>query len=101
MLGDTMPTEVYANAFIAHLGAYDALFEFVLESPSSSDASQSEQHRVARVRVSLEQAWVMARLLNKIVEQRIGQSGPLSIPEEVIARLGLDKDYQEMWKGRS
>ena len=91
--------EVYSNAVGIHSSSYDMLLRFVLQSPNAEGTEMSER-LVAQVRLSHAQAWTMCKVLDRVLNRVIDAGGPISVPEDVIAKLGLLEEYKAM-QGRT
>jgi hypothetical protein len=93
-MADVEPPEFYADGVEIGLGPFGATLVFNLSIAGARAATQPT--RVANVRMSLEQAKVLAILLKKQVKVFEDQLGtPVPIHPQVYQQLGLSP--QEDW----
>jgi hypothetical protein len=95
--GWSMPDlpEFYADQFVMTVGAFGTAMTFGLSPAHPNPGQAAQAHEVARLRMSLEHAKVMAMILKrnlKAYEDQIGS--PIGLPREVYRQLGLS---QEDW----
>jgi hypothetical protein len=84
------PVQIYANAVQFTLGAFDAFLEFALNAPKETTPKP-----LVRVHMSIEHAWVMAKIMDRIFADFRMKGGKFTIPPEVLNQLGLTDEYRE------
>jgi len=77
--------EFYVNGVTASVGVWDFLLDFYLRSPEDTPPGRG----VVRIRMSPQHAFALALSLQKLVEAYQAQIGPITIPEAMLAEMGL------------
>jgi hypothetical protein len=77
--------EFYVNGAMTSVSAWDFLIDFYLRSPNDTPPGRT----VARIRMSPQHALAFALGLQKLVEAYQAQIGPITIPEAMLAEMGL------------
>jgi hypothetical protein len=83
-------TQVYANSVNFTLGAFDAFLDFALRTPEEQNPKP-----LVRVHMSIQHAWVMAKIIDRLFAAFRQQGGKFTIPEQVLNELGLLEEYRE------
>lgn len=86
----TKPMEIYANALQFNLRATDAHLDFGLQSPDNPTPAP-----LVRVHLSIPNAWILAKLIDRVFAQYIQEGNRFTIPEPVLSELGLLEEYRE------
>ncbi len=84
------PTVLYSNAANFTIGAFDTFLEFSLRSPDTPNPRP-----IVRVHMSIEHAWVMAKLIDRLFADYRQKGGKFTIPQQVLLELGLTDEYRE------
>lgn len=82
--------QVYANSVGFNFGAFDVFMEFSLRTPENLNPTPS-----VRVHMSIQHAWVMAKILDRLFAQYRQGGGKFTIPPPVLNELGLTDEYKE------
>jgi len=89
-VGSEQPLQVYSNSVNFTLGAFDAFVDFTLRTPEDQNPKP-----LVRVHMSIQHAWVMAKIIDRVFAQFRQQGGKFTIPEQVLNELGLTDEYRE------
>ncbi len=81
--------ESYANSVTFAVGAFDVSLDFGLRHGNAQPETK------ARINMSLEHAWVMIKLMDRIFQQYRQAGGKFSMPADVLTQLGLTDEYRE------
>lgn len=84
------PLEIYSNSVNFTLGAFDAFLDFKLINPENPNPQPS-----MRVHMSIQHAWVMAKIIDRVFAQYRQQGGRFTVPGQVLNELGLTDEYRE------
>jgi hypothetical protein len=84
--------EFYVDASAFYASVYDLVIEHGLRYPSASPTGPVPQ---VRIRMSLPHAWVVAKILNKVMREHVAKLGPISLPKAVLAELKLEDEYRQ------
>lgn len=84
------PTQVYANSVNFNLGAFDAFIDFSLRTPDDQTPPP-----LVRVHMSIEHAWVMVKIIDRVFADYRMKGGKFTIPPQVLEELGLNDEYRE------
>jgi hypothetical protein len=82
--------EYYTNSVRLSLSAWDVLMEHGLRG-----AENEGYEPIFRQRMSLEHAWVFAKILDRTMKHYISEHGRIPLPEELLQELDLDDIYEE------
>ncbi len=85
-----VPNQVYANSVGFNFGAFDLFMDFALRTPENPSPQP-----LVRVHMSIQHAWVMAKILDRLFAQYRQTGGRFTIPEPVLNELGLTEEYKE------
>jgi hypothetical protein len=86
--------DTYANATAIYISQYETLLRFSQEAP---DLEGRSVHRlVSQVRLPHGQAWVVAHLLIRQLEEFARQGGRFNVPPDLLDRLDLRAKYDEL-----
>lgn len=95
MAEQTEVPEYYADQFTVTAGAYGVALTFALSPPHPAPGQASPPRPIARVRMSLEHAKVMAMILRKHLRGFEHESGiTIPLPAALLNAMGLS---QEDW----
>ena len=72
------------------------LIEFLEVYPDAVGPTKSQ----ALLRMSPEHAWVMVKVLDRLLLNRIKEHGPIRIPAALIEELGLEEEYENDMGGQ-
>jgi hypothetical protein len=86
--------DFYANSVNFNLGAFDAFVDFSLRTPDNPNPEPS-----VRIHMSIEHAWVMAKIIDRVFAQFRQQGGKFTIPDQVLNELGLMEEYRDDFGG--
>jgi hypothetical protein len=82
--------EVYSNSMNFTVGAFDCFLDFTTQSPEDL----KPKPRV-RVRMSLQHAWVLAKIIDRTFTKYIADGNRFTLPADVLNQLGLWEEYRE------
>ena len=92
--GQAIP-EFYTNSVSISVGAWDLVLDFGLRGPGSGDAVP-----VFRQRMSIQHAWVMCKLLDRLLTRYIADNGPITLPKSLVEELELSEEYKSQLEAR-
>lgn len=90
---EELPELFYANSVSVNMGPFDVFMDFAIRMPENPNPRP-----VARVHMSLQHAWVMAKIIDRLFAQYRQSGGKITIPENVLNELGLFDEYREDWQ---
>ena len=82
--------EYYVNATKFYATPYDVVIDHFLRAPAAGIADLAPQ---VRIRMSLQHAWIVTKILDKLIREVIEKQGPIPLPLELLAELGLKEEY--------
>ena len=88
--GPDRPSEVpefYVNQTAISVSAYDVLIAF-------SEAYSDQLAPRVQVRTSIEHAWVLAKVLDRVIKIHIRDVGPIHLPSGLLDDLGLVEQHK-------
>jgi len=86
------PQEFYANSVGINMGPFDMFLDFSNRTPEHPTPKP-----IARIYTSIQHAWVMAKIMDRLFAQYRQGGGTITIPEQVLNELGLLEEYRDDW----
>jgi hypothetical protein len=86
------PHEFYTNSVQINMGPFDMFLDFSNRTPEHPTPKPS-----ARIYTSIQHAWVMAKIMDRLFAQYRQGGGTITIPDQVLNELGLIEEYREDW----
>jgi len=84
--------EFYTNYARIFSTPYDILIEHGVRY---AEAYSPSQVPLVRIRTSLEHAWVVAKILNRVIRKHIEMQGPIALPKDMVKELDLEEEYRQ------
>jgi hypothetical protein len=84
--------EFYVDQFTVTAGTYGLTMTFGLTPPHPAPGQAAPSREVARLRMSLEHAKVMAMILRRQLKRYEEEMAPINIPMKLSANLGISPE---------
>jgi hypothetical protein len=84
--------EFYVDATALYASVYDLLIVCGLRQTSATPPTVVPQ---VRIRMSLQHAWIVAKILNRVMREQIAKQGPIGLPRDLLTELKLVDEYRE------
>lgn len=88
--------EFYSNVARAFVSAWDVLIEHGIRGPEGQVINPAS---LVRIRMSIEHAWVLAKLLDRLLAEHVRTVGRFSLPAELLSQLKLEDTYRKEVEG--
>jgi hypothetical protein len=84
--------EFYANSFFFTCSVWDAHLEFGLRPVIKGETQPPEAQVI--VRMSKEMAWVICKLMNRVLKDYMHDVGVMSLSQDLLEQLELEDEYR-------
>jgi len=92
-MADEAPVEIYADSFRFTVNAYGTAFTFGVNAPHPEPGRATPAKELLVLRLSLENAKLLAMLLRKVLSGYEREHGiTIAIPHAVYAQLGIAEE---------
>ena len=87
--------DIYADSAWMVIGTYDVALQFSVHD-FAPHTNTSHRRLVGRVRLSHAHAWILAKKLEGLLNERIKDVGPFYLPKAFVATQQLQEEYDAM-----
>ena len=95
---DSCVPEIYANSARAVLSPYDLLVKLYRADGDPENPSGPQMELVGKLRMSHAQAWVLVKILDRLLNDYVEKVGPIHLPEDLVNERNVRAEYEEMLK---
>lgn len=88
--------EFYINSFHFTCTVWDTHLQFGLRPVVNGETQLPEPQVI--VRMGKEHAWIVCKLMHRVLKDYMREVGPISISEELLEQLELEDEYRADWE---